>query len=71
MEKDFTNLNIRIDRKLKEDADQVCGEIGLTLSAAINIYFRKIVREKRIPFELSIDPAYETKDQNEECLRRK
>lgn len=28
------------------------------MSAAINIFLKKIAREKRIPFELSADPFY-------------
>ena len=33
-------------------------ELGITMSAAFNIFARKMSREKRIPFEVSIDPFY-------------
>lgn len=33
-------------------------KIGMCLSTAINIYLKKLGREKRIPFEVSVDPFY-------------
>ena len=33
-------------------------DIGMSLSAAINIYLKKLGREKRIPFEMAVDPFY-------------
>jgi len=38
------------------------------LSAAINVYLKKLGREKRIPFEVSADPFYS--DANMQRLRR-
>ncbi len=38
--------------------EQVCSELGLTISAAFTIFAKKVSREKRIPFELSVDPFY-------------
>lgn len=32
--------------------------IGMSLSTAINIYLKKLGRERRIPFEVSVDPFY-------------
>jgi DNA-damage-inducible protein J len=55
-----TNLNIRIDKELKEQAEIFFGELGLNMSSAFNIFVRQSLREGRIPFELSIvsDPFY-------------
>ena len=36
----------------------VCNEIELSMSAAFAIFAKKVSREKRIPFDLSIDPFY-------------
>lgn len=38
--------------------EQVCSELGLSMSAAFTIFAKKVGREKRIPFELSVDPFY-------------
>ena len=54
----MAQLNLRIDDELKKDVDFVCSELGLTISSAIHIYLRKLSRERRIPFEVSIDPFY-------------
>lgn len=49
----MTTLNIRIDETLKEQAESVFDEVGLSISAAINVFFRQVVRTNSIPFELS------------------
>ena len=54
----MAQMNLRIDDDVKRSAEQVCADIGLSLSTAINIYLKKLSREKRIPFELSADPFY-------------
>ena len=53
-----TLINIRIDEDIKKNMEETCKELGLTMSAAFNIFARKMCREKRIPFEVSIDPFY-------------
>ena len=57
-----TNVNIRMDETTKIAFDQFCEEIGLSVSAAFNIFAKAVVREQRIPFELTTDiPNAETK----------
>lgn len=50
-----TNLNIRIDEDLKKNAEEVFSALGLTTTAAFNIFAKTVVRERRIPFELSLN----------------
>ena len=52
---DTTNLNIRIDRQVKEQADYLLNEFGLNMTTAINMFLRTVIREQRIPFELKMD----------------
>jgi DNA-damage-inducible protein J len=54
----MAQLNLRIDDDVKKNAEQVCADIGISVSAAVNIYLKKLAQEKRIPFELSADPFY-------------
>ena len=49
-----TNLNIRIDEKLKRDAEVIFNELGFNMSTAINMFLRHSVRYGGIPFELRI-----------------
>lgn len=51
-------FNIRMDDDLKKNFDYVCGELGLNMTTAITIFAKKMVREHRIPFEVSYDPFY-------------
>ena len=53
-----TLVNFRIDETTKKQLEQICNELGLTMSTAFNIFAKKVIREKRIPFEVSIDPFY-------------
>ncbi len=57
-----TNVNIRMDESTKLAFDKFCSEIGLSVSSAFNIFARTVVREQRIPFELTTEiPNQETK----------
>ena len=47
-----TNLTIRIDEGIKQEAENLFSRIGLNMSAAINIFFRQAIREQSIPFIL-------------------
>ena len=47
-----------MDSDVKRNMEQVCAELGLSMSAAFTIFARKVGREKRIPFEVSVDPFY-------------
>ena len=49
------NVTFRIDEKLKNQADKLFSELGLTLNAAMNVFLRQSVREQQIPFKLSLD----------------
>ena len=54
----MAQISLRIDDDVKKSAEQVCADIGISMSTAINIYLKKVGREKRIPFEVSADPFY-------------
>ncbi len=53
-----TLINFRIDEATKKQMEQICNELGITMSTAFNIFAKKVIREKRIPFDVSIDPFY-------------
>ncbi len=64
-----TTVSVRMDSALKKDFDIVCKELGLTMSTAITILAKKMVREERLPFEMSLDPFY-SKSNMEELKKR-
>lgn len=54
-----TNLNIRTDKELKNQAERVFNELGLNMTTAINVFLKAAVREQGIPFELKLDEPNE------------
>ena len=54
-----TNINIRMDEKLKKDFDKLCNEMGLNMTSAFNIFARTVVRQNGIPFPVEIDKPNE------------
>ena len=53
-----TLVNIRMDEELKKNMEKICQELGMNMTTAITIFAKKMTREKRIPFEVSVDPFY-------------
>ena len=53
-----SNVNIRMDEDIKREFDRVCSELGINMSIAITILAKKMIREERIPFDVSVDPFY-------------
>ena len=62
-----TLVNFRIDKEVKEEKEKICKELGINMSTAFNIFAKKMIREKRIPFEVSVDPFYS--ESNIEALK--
>ena len=47
-----TTMTFRVDNTLKKDFDRLCDEFGLSNTAALTIFMKTMVRERRIPFEI-------------------
>lgn len=54
----MAQINLRIDDNVKLNAERTLDNIGLSMSAAINIFLKTVARENRIPFELTAEPFY-------------
>lgn len=52
------NVNFKLDADVKKSMEQACSDMGLSMSAAFTIFAKKVGREKRIPFEVSVNPFY-------------
>lgn len=57
-----TNLNIRIDKDIKDQAEGIFNELGINMTTAVNIFLRTAIREHGIPFELKLDVPNEITD---------
>ena len=54
-----TAMTFRVDDSLKKDFDRLCDEFGLSNTAALTIFMKTMVRERRIPFEIRTEPLDE------------
>ena len=60
----LSTLTARVDEKDKLNFDAFCSSVGLTTSAAINMYVKAVLRERRIPFEIKQeDPLFNEEKQ--------
>lgn len=65
-----TNLNVRIDKSVKETSEKILEDLGLNMTTAINIFLRQVIRQNGIPFEIKGDiPNKETIEAIEERIR--
>lgn len=53
-------ISLRIDKDTRKKMNQVCDELGLSLSTAFNMYAKVVAREKRIPLSLDLNNKYNT-----------
>jgi len=51
-------ITMRADPNVKAVFEQICEEIGLSVNAALNIFVKRVVRDRKIPFDVSADPFY-------------
>ena len=65
----MAQISLRIDDEVKKNAEKTLNDIVLSMSTAINIFLKTVVRENRIPFELSADPFY-SRENTKELERR-
>ena len=53
-----TMVNFRMDEELKKKMEETCKDLGLSMTTGFTIFAKKMIREKRIPFDVSVDPFY-------------
>ncbi|MCO7126515.1 type II toxin-antitoxin system RelB/DinJ family antitoxin [Sporolactobacillus shoreicorticis] len=61
------NVQVRLDEKLKDEANKVFDEMGLSMTSAITLFIKQVVTQRRIPFEIVADPFYS--EENQSVLR--
>jgi len=65
-----TTFSVRMDSEVKEQFDEFCSQVGMNTTVAFNMFARAVLREKRLPFEVTTesDPFYS--ERNLAHLRR-
>lgn len=65
-----STFSIRMDENLKREFDSLCSDFGMTVSTAINVFAKAVVRERRIPFEISSPKESVTRDEALSAFRK-
>lgn len=55
-----TRINLTVDETVKNEALKLFDEFGVDASTAVNIFFKRVVQTKSIPFEISVDDTNRT-----------
>ena len=55
------NVTLRMDKELKQQAEALFDEMGLSLSTACRMFLSQAVAEQRIPFEITRRPKRATR----------
>jgi DNA-damage-inducible protein J len=55
-----TTFSVRMDSDIKKQLDDFCARVGMNTTVAFNLFARAVLREKRLPFEVTteMDPFY-------------
>jgi len=64
-----SNVNVKIDSNVKELATQFLERMGIDQTTAIDMFYRQIITEKRLPFQPVVAPALD--EQLVEAIRNK
>ena len=57
------SFSVRMEEGLKKEFDKLCSDFGMSMSTAITVFAKAVVRERKIPFEISAsDPFYSEKN---------
>jgi len=58
-----TSVTVRMEENLKKQAETLFEEMGLNMTTAITIFAKAVVRQGKIPFEISVDPFWSEANQ--------
>ncbi len=58
----MAQICLSIDDDVKREAEQVCEDMGMSMSTAVNIYLKRLGRERRIPFEVMAEPFWSSEN---------
>ncbi len=45
-------INVQIDTKTKQEATAILSDLGLSMSSAINIFLKQVIKRDGLPFEV-------------------
>ena len=64
----MTRVSIRMDEKLRKEADIILHELGLNISSAVNIFLKQLVRQRSLPFTPTLETSWTLENKRRERL---
>ena len=61
-------INVNVPTEVKEESNIIFNNLGLNMSTAINMFLKKVIIEKGIPFEVNEKPSRELKEALKELV---
>ena len=65
-----TTFSVRMDADVKRQFDEFCAQVGMNTTVAFNLFARAVLREKRLPFDVALEPDPFYSESNIAHLRR-
>ena len=59
-----STVSVRVDNKDKIEFEKLCESFGLTISSAFNVFIKKVISTRAIPFNIAEDSFYSVDNQN-------
>ena len=53
-----SSVNVKIDRSVKELATTLLDRMGLDQTTAIDLFYRQVIAERRLPFQPTVAQTY-------------
>lgn len=63
-------INFRIDEELKEKAESLLADMGLTMSSAVSLFLKQMVNKQAIPFTIEASDSFYSVVNQAELQRR-
>lgn len=62
MTKAQARIQVRVDQDVKEQSEEILGKIGISMSDLINMTLRRVIYERRIPFDTAVENGADNLD---------
>jgi addiction module RelB/DinJ family antitoxin len=53
----LATINVRLEKDLKHEVEEVCREMGINMTTAFTLFAKRLVMDRKIPFEVSANPS--------------
>ncbi|MBR1601078.1 MAG: type II toxin-antitoxin system RelB/DinJ family antitoxin [Alphaproteobacteria bacterium] len=61
-------IQARVDSKVKEDAENIMNQLGISLNEAIRMFLMQVIIHKGIPFKPTLKPEYEPNEMLQQVI---